>query len=355
MLISFSEVIITFIATIALILVINPIAKKVGLIDQPNARKLHMKAPALIGGIAIWLGIFVYLVSFVELDQVTSYFLLTTGLMVGVGALDDRFNLPVRLRVVVEVAIACIMIFLADLWVGNIGDLLGIGEMHLPFWVACPFTIIAVFGVINAFNMIDGLDGLAASIALATIIILLIFGGNSLTLAKIGSPLVGALFAFLLFNMRIVNFMPRIFLGDAGSTLLGLTLVWVLIETAQSDASYRVGINPATALYLIAIPLFDMVVTTLRRILRKQPLFQADRSHIHHLLLDSGFSERGVLVIILGLSIAFNLLGLKLNWHNVSELFQFAIIFSLFVFYGLITSFMWKILDSKPPIESKSL
>ena len=347
MLIPFSEVAIAFIATAALILALNPVAMKVGLVDQPNSRKLHTETPAMIGGIAIWLGVFIYLFSLAQIDRITGYFLLSTGLMVFVGTLDDRFNLPVRLRIGVEVAVASIMIFLADLWVGNLGNLIGFGEMHLSPWVAYPFTVIAVFGVINAINMIDGLDGLAASVALAAILLLLMFADNSSTLAKVGPPLVGALIAFLLFNMRFTSFLPRVFLGDAGSKLIGLTLVWVLIETAQSDISSSTGINPATALYLIGIPLIDMVVTTLRRIYRKQPPFKADRSHIHHLLLDGGVSKRGTLAIILGLSIAINLLGLELNWHHVSELSQFAIIFGLFILYGGCTSYAWRVVASK--------
>ena len=347
MLIPFSEVAIAFIATAALILVLNPVAIKVSLVDQPNSRKLHSETPALIGGIAIWLGVFIYLFILTDIDRITSYFLLATGLMVFVGTLDDRFSLPVRLRIGVEIAVASIMIFLAGLWVGNLGNLIGFGEMHLSPWVAYPFTVIAVFGVINAINMIDGLDGLAASIALAAIILLLMFGGSSSTLATVGPPLVGALAAFLMFNMRLTSFLPRVFLGDAGSKLIGLTLVWVLIETAQSDISAKAGINPATALYLIGIPLFDMVVTTLRRIYRKQPPFQADRSHIHHLLVEGGFSKRASLAIILGLSVSINLLGLVLNWQDVSELFQFVIIFALFILYGVCTTYAWTVVASK--------
>jgi UDP-GlcNAc:undecaprenyl-phosphate GlcNAc-1-phosphate transferase len=346
-LISFCEATIAFIVTTGLILALNPIAIKFGLVDQPDSRKLHSETPAMIGGVAIWLGVFIYLFSLTDIDRVTGYFLLSTGLMVFVGTLDDRFSLPVRLRIVVEVAVASLMILFADLWVGNIGDLLGVGEMHLSPWVAYPFTVIAVFGVINAINMIDGLDGLAASIALAAIILLLLFSNNSSTLSTVGPSLVGALIAFLLFNLRLTSFLPKVFLGDAGSKLIGLTLVWVLIETAQSDASHKAGINPATALYLIGLPLIDMVVTTLRRIYRKRPPFQADRSHIHHLLLDGGVSKTVTLAIILGASIAINVLGLVLNWLEVSELSQFAVIFGLFIFYGVASSYAWRMLGAK--------
>jgi UDP-GlcNAc:undecaprenyl-phosphate GlcNAc-1-phosphate transferase len=346
-LIPISEVAVAFTATVGILLALNPIAMKVGLVDQPDSRKLHREKPAMIGGIAIWLGVFIYLFNLTDIDPVTSYFLMSTGLMVFVGTLDDRFCLPVRLRIVVEIGVASIMIFLADLWVGNIGDLLGIGEMHLSPWVAYPFTVIAVFGVINAINMIDGLDGLAASIALAAIILLLMFSNNSPTLTTVGPSLVGALIAFLLFNMRFTRFLPMVFLGDAGSKLIGLTLVWVLIETAQSGASYRAGINPATALYFIGLPVIDMVVTTLRRIYRKLPPFQADRSHIHHLLLDGGFSKTVTLAIILGASLAINVLGLVLNWYGVSESTQFAFIFALFIFYGVASSYAWRMLNAK--------
>jgi UDP-GlcNAc:undecaprenyl-phosphate GlcNAc-1-phosphate transferase len=135
-----------------------------------------------------------------------------------------------------------------------------------------------------------------------------------------------------------------VFLGDAGSKLIGLTLVWVLIETAQSEVPGRAGINPATALYLIGLPLIDMVVTTLRRVHRRRPPFKADRSHIHHLCLAIGYSKRGALAIILLLSCAINILGLLLHWYGVSERIQFGIIFAVFIAYFIGVSHAWRTL-----------
>ena len=196
------------------------------LVDKPNQRKHHSGEIPLIGGIAIWLGMLVCLVFLSDINLTTGYFILASGILVLVGAVDDRYRLNIWLRIFVEVVAASIMIFCADLWVGNLGNLLALGEVHLPFWFAYLFTVIAVFGIINAINMIDGIDGLAATTSLGILVILQLLTENSPTLSKVGPFMTGGLLAFLAFNLSLYRRLPKIFLGDAGSKLIGLTLVW---------------------------------------------------------------------------------------------------------------------------------
>lgn len=324
-----------FIVTTMLIFALFPMAVTAQLVDKPNQRKLHSGEVPLIGGIAIWLGMLACLLLFKEVNLTTGYFLLASGILVAVGALDDRYKLNIWLRIVVEVVAASIMIFCANLWVGNLGNLLAVGELHLPFWFAYVFTVIAVFGIINAINMIDGVDGLAASTALGILVIMLLLTRNSPTLTIVGPYMIGALLAFLVFNLSFHQRLPKVFLGDAGSKVIGLTLVWILIETAQSGSAEQRGIDSVTALYIIGLPLMDMVATTIRRLRKSKHPFHPDRSHIHHLLLDAGFSAGKTLFSLLLLSSSINIIGIILQRQGLTEALRFAIIFGLFIVYTI--------------------
>lgn len=183
----------------------------------------------LIGGLAIFTSVLTLLPLFTPLTEGLLWYLAGAGLRVLFGVIDDRFNLGVSVRVAVEVVAALIMIFGADLWVGHLGNLLGFRDLHMPLWLAAPFTIIAVFGITNAWNMIDGMDGVAGTVTLMAMggfYFLTHEGGGNNVLSGL---LLGATAAFLLFNICNNRLLPKVFLGDAGSKLIGFTLVWLLI------------------------------------------------------------------------------------------------------------------------------
>ena len=333
----------TFALVFIFTLLINPLASRIALVDKPDRqRKDHNGAIPLTGGIAIYLGLLFFLLLY-DVDGENITFLLATGLMVLAGALDDRFNLNITLRIALEVLAASIMVFGANLWVGNLGNLLGTGEFHMPFWIAYPFTVVAVFGIVNAINMIDGLDGLAGGVTLFALMLLILVTQNSPALAEFGGCLIGGLLAFLLFNFRLHKSLPKIFLGDSGSKLLGLALVWIVIETAQTDAASVYGIQPATALFIMGLPLIDMVATTVRRVKKGAHPFHADRTHIHHILQRAGYSKSTVLSLILALAMAINLLGIFLQYLQVPEVMQFVIFFAIYFLYSATIQHAWKL------------
>jgi len=310
--IAINEILLSAALCLVIIVVLTPVAIRLGLEDKPCQRKIHDGHIPLIGGIAIYLAIAVLLVVLPEprVNRETLSFLAAGGLLVATGVIDDRFQLNVRLRMFVEAVAASIMIFGADLWISNLGNLLGFGEVYMPFWIAYPFSLIAVFGIINAFNMIDGMDGLAGGVALVAIATLLAFAHISPVVSSLAPLVLGGLAAFLVCNLQILPFMPKIFLGDAGSKLVGLTLVWFLISIAHGGGQNQGGIMPVTALYIVGLPLFDMVATTIRRGRRRISPFQPDRTHIHHILQGIGFSKRATIVSVLGLALSINLLGI---------------------------------------------
>ncbi|MGD9660049.1 MAG: hypothetical protein AB7U63_02120 [Porticoccaceae bacterium] len=325
------QIIAGFFITLIAIRVSAPLAHKINLLDIPDHRKQHSCATPLTGGIAIYSALLIVLCATRPFDGYLISFLAASGLLVLFGALDDRNHLRVRHRVILEIIAASVMIFGADLWVGNLGNLLGVGSIHMPFWAGYLFTLVAVFGVINAINMLDGLDGLAGGVTLAIFIVLVAFTEESKGLLVFGFAMAGALLVFLISNTAVTRWVPKVFLGDAGSKLLGLSIVWVLIETARTQNGTATSIQPATALYLIAIPLMDMVDTTISRARRGHSPFKADRTHLHHVLLNIGFSRSAVVVIVVFASLAFNLLGIAMTKMHVPEIFQFGFFFLSFI------------------------
>ena len=192
--------------------------------------------------------------------------------------------------------------------------------------------------------MLDGIDGLLALLVIATLVIFHLFTElpPGLVALFVGSSLV----AFLISNLKLTAFIPKTFLGDAGSRLLGFIVVCLLLGAASAQMGQAKIIQPATALFLVALPLFDMVFTTIRRILQKGSPFAADRGHIHHLLLGLGFSDRRSLVLILATSVSLNFLGLMLHRSNVAEYHQFAIFCGCFALYCLLASQAWRVAES---------
>ena len=252
------------------------------------------------------------------------------------GILDDRFNLGVLVRVASEILVALTIIELLDLKLSGLGDLFGTGRIKMPPSFSYVFTVVAIFGLMNAFNMLDGMDGLLASLVITTIIGFHLFTATQPSLISLF--ILASLSAFLISNLKLSPIIPKTFLGDAGSKLLGFVVVCLLLGAASGQVGGQKLIKPATALYLVAVPLFDMVFTTLRRVIRKGSPFTADRSHIHHLFLCLGFSHRRALVLIVAINLAATSLGLLLHRLDTPEYYQLGIFIGMFLLYCLLAS-----------------
>ena len=204
--------------------------------------------------------------------------------------------------------------------------------------------------------MLDGMDGLLGSLVITTLIMFHLFTG---TVPGFVSLAIGAaLLAFLVSNLNLSPIIPKTFLGDAGSKLLGFIVVCLLLAAASAQVGQSKLIQPVTALFIVALPLYDMVFTSLRRIIRKGSPFAADRSHIHHLMQDLGFSDRRALVLILGIHLCVTFVGLMLHRANTPEYFQLAIFMGCFGLYSLMASQMWLVAErlqtSKQAIPMRS-
>ena len=347
----FNPVLFTFLSSLICIGFCKPIANRIGLLDRPNGRKAHDGAIPLVGGISIFISILFASLFFMPKSEALNIYLVASALIVGIGVVDDYIDLPVKPRVLAQILIAVMMIFGADLYIQNLGNIFGFGDVELGF-IGIVFTVLAVIGAINAFNMVDGIDGLAGSLAIIT------FGSLAFLMSNTtdGWFLLSILFivataAYLMFNLEWpISKLKKIFMGDAGSMLIGLTIIWLLIIGTQSPNK---SFSPVVALRLIAIPLMDMAAIMMRRIRKGQSPFKPDREHLHHIFLRAGFSQRKTLFIICSIATLMALLGVFLERINIPEWFSLMLFIICFIGYSYALKHIWKLLTLFRRIESK--
>jgi UDP-GlcNAc:undecaprenyl-phosphate GlcNAc-1-phosphate transferase len=315
------------ILSVIFILALIPCALKLGFIDHPCSRKQHDHPTPPIGGLVIYLSSVSTLWFYVSSIPHLVAFTLGLTLLTIVGVIDDHKEISVKIRLSSQIFAALIMAEMAGIKITQLGDLFGNGIINLNSY-STVLTVFAVVGGINAFNMIDGIDGLCGSsalVAISLIALLALFFNNALLL-NISLIYIGCIVAFLLFNLPIFGrTKAAIFLGDSGSTLLGYVVCWLIISASQTQEPL---ITPTLVLWLIAIPLYDSICIMLRRLLKGQSPFIADREHLHHLLPLKGISISNTLIISLALSTAISFAALIASlYFEVRD----CVLFSLFL------------------------
>jgi UDP-GlcNAc:undecaprenyl-phosphate GlcNAc-1-phosphate transferase len=300
-------------------------------VDQPDsARKVHRYPIPRVGGLAIAIS---YLVAYVLVrpeegsplaQQLSLVWRLLPGaaLAFGIGLLDDLFNLRAWIKLLGQVAAAGLACM------GGV-RIVSIGGTPTDAWWSIPLTILWLLACMNAFNLVDGLDGLAVGVGLfATMTVFTAaMMQHNMVLAVATFPLAGALLAFLCYNFNPAT----IFLGDSGSLLIGFLLGCYAAIWSNKSATLLGMTAPLMAL---SIPLLDVALAVVRRFLRRQPIFTADRGHIHHRLLDRGFTPRRVVLVLYalcGLAAAFSLLQGVLHSFAGALL----LLFGVFVLLGV--------------------
>lgn len=305
----------SFSGVVALIYLLDPIARKIGLLDHPGGRKDHAAPTPVTGGLAIALGTMAPAVLLTDLTPQLLGLGLAALILILVGVLDDLKDIRWYYRILAQVAAALSIVFVGGVKVEIIGPVFGLGPMALG-GLSLPFTVLATVGLINALNMADGLDGLAGSMALCALVMLIagsIYAGNNeLTHGLI--VLTGALAGFLAFNLRTPwRKRALVFLGNSGSAYLGLIIAWSAFRLTQNPQH---PVMPVLAPFLIAPPVIDCLVLIVKRLAKGGSPFHADRTHAHHLMLEAGFTPTGVVATMAGTSLALGLLaavGLLVN------------------------------------------
>lgn len=309
----FFQALAVFVVSAAMVYPLMLKAEEIGLVDVPNARKVHKGAVPVIGGIAIVLGVSAGVLFFGYAKElfwlgVCSYLLMFCGM------LDDKLNIRVSYRLLTQIMVALILYLSTGAELSSVGSVWPGTQTDLGL-LALPFTIFCVIGVINAVNMIDGIDGLSGTLIFITF--------AALSLLMVGSAeaammhfIMAAVAGFLLYNLRVGRDRALIFMGDAGSTVIGLWIAYMLIKGSQGESA---SISPVAAAWFLGVPLLDATSVMIKRAILKRPLFGADKGHLHHFMLDSGFSVNQSVVVLGSLQIAMCAVGYWISGHLAFE------------------------------------
>lgn len=324
-----------FAFSIALILMplLAQSARLWGWVDRPSQRKQHHGAIPLVGGVAMYLAFTAALITLV--DSLTPYagLLAAITLLTAVGIADDIKSLSTRCRFTMQALAAALIILVDGVYLERLGDLLGLGEVKLEY-LAIPFTVFCVAGAINAVNMLDGIDGLAGGTALITtlsLILITLLAGHHGPHVLLPGLLAAAIAGFLWYNLRHPwRQRAVVFMGDSGSTMLGLILVWSLMDFSQGEQPL---FNPVIALWIFALPLYDTVRVLCQRALSGQNPCHGDRQHLHHLLLAAGFSDCQTTAILLAAAMLLASTGIAGWCWQIPDYVMFYSFMGLFTLY----------------------
>ncbi|MDE5570983.1 MAG: undecaprenyl/decaprenyl-phosphate alpha-N-acetylglucosaminyl 1-phosphate transferase [Prevotella sp.] len=282
-------------------------ARRHGIVDCPNARKLQRVPVPVFGGVVVYLGIvagWLVLMPFMG-SEVLCCGLLAMTVMLGVGMWDDIRDIPATLRLLVETVVVLSFIGITGVYVDDLHGLWGINS--LSPWVGIPLSVVAGVGTINAVNLIDGVDGYSSGYGVlsCTCFALAFWTVWDPVLVCLTVIVAGALVPFFLHNVFGVR--SKMFIGDGGTLMLG-TLVVLLSFCALSGKGGLEPLEqhgmciPAFVMAVACIPLFDTLRVMTLRILRGRSPFSADKTHLHHLFIDMGFSHLGAALSILALN-----------------------------------------------------
>ncbi|RJT25967.1 UDP-N-acetylglucosamine--undecaprenyl-phosphate N-acetylglucosaminephosphotransferase [Buttiauxella izardii] len=329
------DILIMFITAMAALLIARMVALKCGLVDKPGGRKKHKGEIPLVGGISFYSAIAMfYLFQPEVLPHTEAHFLtyfLSVSLLLGIGIADDRFDLPVAPRVVIQ-GLSAVILMVDGLYLRSFGHVLGEQELLLGP-VGYLVTLFASWAAINAFNMIDGVDGLLGSVAgtvfAALMVVFWLAGEQSHAMWCL--LMIVALIPYLILNMGLLgHHRLKVFMGDAGSMVIGFTVLWMVMLGSQGDEAVMA---PVTVLWLIALPLMDMVTIMTRRIRRGQSPFHPDRDHLHHILMRGGLTGRQTVMFITALTAIFAAIGIVLSIIGIAEWFSLALFLCVFMGY----------------------
>lgn len=317
---------VVFVGALLLIILMGKYAPRFGLVDKPSGRKKHLGEIPLIGGLAIGTTFILASVTQYSAEPAILPLIVCCLVILLTGLFDDMFEFSARSKFIGQGIAAILMASWAGLSLSHLGDIWGTGEVVLGIW-SIPFTLFCVIGLINATNMIDGLDGLAGGVAAIAAVWLGVVAQivYPVSYAALLFSLAAAVAGFLVFNLRHpLRKRASVFLGDAGSMFLGFTLVWFIIHLTQggSGALTEGGSGhfyPISAVWILGIPVIDTLYLTLRRTIRSQSPFAADRRHVHHTLIYMGLSESKALWVLLGASTLFGAIGFGGWYFNVPE------------------------------------
>lgn len=334
-----------FLVAALAVLLLRPLATAAGLLDRPDARKRHKGAVPLVGGLAITVALWVASLLFLRTQGYYVALLGGVTVLTLVGLIDDLNGMSPVTKLGAQLFAAILMTSWGGMYLESLGDLFGRREILLANW-GIPLTLFAVVSVINAINMCDGLDGLAGGLAL------IIFGWFAYLAGEVGNTpaqrvcviLSGGIGGFLVFNLRNpFRGRMKVFLGDAGSLMLGFAIVWFAVELSQKRYNPTgTNVPPVVMLWVLGVVLIDLLVVVIRRTIKRRNPLAADRTHLHHILLRLGIGQDAIVLMLLAVNAFLGLIGV-VGWKNgISEQALFLLFLGVTALHLLVMRSAWR-------------
>ncbi|MFZ1986884.1 MAG: MraY family glycosyltransferase [Desulfatitalea sp.] len=286
-----STLLFSMFTTLTLIPILRRYAQQIRCVDLPSARKVHDAPIPRVGGIAMAVGALIPVLLWAVKDQAAISILIGALVIVLFGMLDDIMDLGYRAKFAGQMIAGAVVVVGGDLKIGNLDSLLPAGYL-LPEWSVLLLTFLMILAVTNAVNLADGLDGLAGGIMLMSFVCIgfVAYRGQHYAIAQLAVATVGAIFGFLRFNSHPA----RVFMGDAGSQLLGFLAATLLIAISRGNSP----LSPFFPLLLLGLPVMDTSMVIIERLANGRSPFKADRNHLHHKLLRLNLYHREAVFII---------------------------------------------------------
>ena len=284
---------------------VKNLAFKIGAVDKPDPRKVHKGIMPRLGGLAIFVGFLIAVLSTVTMSRDLFGILTGAFVILIVGILDDVYQLPAKVKLLGQIVAAAVLIFFGIQieWLNNPFG----GYFYLDY-LSIPITIFWVVSFTNVVNLMDGLDGLAAGVsAVASVTIILVaLQQGYYTVAVMTAALAGGIIGFIRYNFNPAT----IFMGDTGSMFIGYILAAISILGAVKSATTIALIVPAIAL---GLPIMDTAFAIIRRHLNGKPIFKPDKGHFHHRLLAMGLTQRQAVMLMYLISAGLGLSAILLT------------------------------------------
>lgn len=338
---------IAFFVSLASTPLVKSLACKVGAIDVPDGkRRIHKSPIPRMGGLAIYFGFICAVLFFADIEVQMRGILIGSLLIVAAGVFDDIKQMRASVKLLIQL-IAAIIVVCHDVTITAISVpsfIIKSGILPLK-WFSIPITVLWIVGVTNAVNLIDGLDGLAvgvSSIATFSLFFIAILAGEP-AVALLSAALAGSCLGFLPYNFNPA----KIFMGDTGSMFLGFTLSVICIQGLFKGYAIISFIIP---FLILGLPLFDTSVAIIRRIHNKRPIMGADRGHLHHKLIDMGFSQKQTVAILYIIAMLLGLSAVVLVEQGARTAFlMVSLVLLMLVFGGRVVS--WQAEHIKQDLE----
>lgn len=299
----------SFVIAFLIVPVIIKYSLRKNLVDMPGRRKIHKKVTPSMGGIAIFIGFFISSLIWTDMQELgyIKFILVALFVIFFIGVRDDLVPLRAMVKLMGQIMAASLVIFLFDLRIKTFYGLFGLYE--LPAIVSYLVTYLTVIVITNSFNLIDGLDGLAGTIA---IVAFLAFGiwfflVDDQTFSTLSFAMLGAIFAFLIFNWEP----SEVFMGDTGALVIGMMLAILVIHFINVNYNlpamtpYKFNGSVGTAACIIIIPLVDTLRIVILRLSKGQSPFAPDKSHVHHAIMRLGMSHSQTTLILAGVQVLY--------------------------------------------------